>query len=306
MQVADEVHAEAVGLGLTLKNPVALGILGTAQGKEHTFRLQTNLWFPQVCHINNTLYVAAHLCSCKPHLYIRGAFCLATNVRLQFLLASACLFTHTVYLCKQPLSEVTVCSGRGLTNLLMQAKLAKFTAAARTQLRSCLAGFVSLPTSSVTIEGIKSGQCSSQPSSAVQPTKTDNADDNRSKSSKHITQEAAEASGSCLTTNGAAAGVTVAVHIQLGSAEQEGKQLVAALQAAPETVVRDDTLLAAVGMPGRPSLPAAIINLTPVPSNMLIDEPRKSERVQAAVIPSAQLVQVGLDWHAHSANPNLQ
>ena len=188
----------------------------------------------------------------------------------------------------------------------MQAKLAKFTAAARTQLRSCLAGFVGLPTSSVTLEGIKSGQCSPQLTPAVQPTKIDNTDDNCSKSSKHSTQEAAEASGSYLTTNSAAAGVTVAVHIQLGSAEEQGKQLVAALQAAPETVVRDDTLLAAVGMPGRPSLPAAIIKLTPVLSNMLIDEPRKSERAQAAVIPSAQLVQVGLDWHAHSANPILQ
>jgi len=188
----------------------------------------------------------------------------------------------------------------------MQAKLTKFTAAARTQLRSCLAGFVDLPTSSVTIEGIKSGQYSSQPSPAVQPTKTDNTDNSFSKSSKHGTQEAAAANGSRLTTNSAVAGVTVAVHIQLGSAEGQWKQLVAALQSAPETVVRDDNLLAAVGMPGRPSLPAAIINLTPVPSNMLIDEPRKSERVQAAVIPSAQLVQVGLDWHAHSANPNLQ
>jgi hypothetical protein len=59
VQVADEVHAEAVGLGLTLKNPVALGILGTAQGKQHTFRLQANLWFPQVCHSNNTPYSAA-------------------------------------------------------------------------------------------------------------------------------------------------------------------------------------------------------------------------------------------------------
>ena len=188
----------------------------------------------------------------------------------------------------------------------MQAKLAKFTAAARTQLRSCLAGFVGLPTCSVTIEGIKSGQCPSQPSPAVQPSKTDNTDNNCSKSSKHGTQEAAKASGSCLTTNGAAAGVTVAVHIQLGSAEEQGKQLVAALQAAPKTVVRDADLLAAVGMPGRPSLPAAIINLTPVSSNMLIDDPRKSERAPAAAIPSAQLVEVGLDWHAHSANQDLQ
>lgn len=208
-------------------------------------------------------------------------------------------FYAQIFLCKQPLSAVTLCFGRGLTKLLMQAKLAKFTAAARTQLRSCLAGFVSLPNSSVTIEGIKSGQCSPQASPAVQPTKTNNTDDNCSKSSKHGTQEAAEASGSCLTTNGAAAGVTVAVHIQLGSAEEQGKQLVAALQAAPETVMRDDVLLAAVGMPGRPSLPAAIINLTPVPSNMFTDESRKAERAQAAAIPSAQLVQVGLDWHAH-------
>ncbi|KAL0049465.1 hypothetical protein WJX82_003033 [Trebouxia sp. C0006] len=178
-EVADEVHEETLALGLTLKNPVALGILGTAQGKQHTFRLQANLWFPQ-------------------------------------------------------------------------AKLAKFTAAARAQLRSCLAGFVSLPTSS----------------------------------------EVAEASGDCLTTNGAAAGVTVAVHIQLGSAEEQGKQLVAALQAAPETVMRDEVLLAAVGMPGRPSLHAAIVNLTPAPSNMFTHEPRKFKQAQAAAIPSAWLVQV--------------
>lgn len=189
----------------------------------------------------------------------------------------------------------------------MQAKLTKFTAAARTQLRSCLAGFVDLPTSSVTIEGIKSGQYSSQPSPAVQPTKTDNTDNSFSKSSKHGTQEAAAANGSRLTTNSAVAGVTVAVHIQLGSAEGQWKQLVAALQSAPETVVRDDNLLAAVGMPGRPSLPAAVINLNPVPSNMLIDEPRKSERAQtAAMAPSAQLVEVSLHWHSHCANQNLQ
>ncbi len=188
----------------------------------------------------------------------------------------------------------------------MQAKLAKFTAAARAQLRSCLAGFVSLPTSSVSIEGIKLGQCSPQPSPAVQPAKTDNTDDNCSKSSKHGTQEVAEASGDCLTTNGAAAGVTVAVHIQLGSAEEQGKQLVAALQAAPETVMRDEVLLAAVGMPGRPSLHAAIVNLTPAPSNMFTHEPRKFKQAQAAAIPSAWLVQVGLDRHAHSANQNLQ
>ena len=49
VQVANEVHEETVELGLTLKNPLALGILGTAQGKQHTFRLQANLWFPQVC-----------------------------------------------------------------------------------------------------------------------------------------------------------------------------------------------------------------------------------------------------------------
>ncbi|DBA65944.1 TPA: hypothetical protein ACH3X2_002968 [Trebouxia sp. C0005] len=174
-----------------------------------------------------------------------------------------------------------------------QAKLAKFTAAARTQLRTCLAGFVGLPASSVTIEGIKSGQCSSQPSPAVQPTKTDNTAHNCSKSSKHGTQEAAEANGSCLITNIAAAGVTVAVHIQLGSAEGRCEQLVAALQSAPETVVRDDVLLAAVGMPGRPSLPAALINLNPAPPHTLIDEPRKSERAQAtAMAPSAQLVEI--------------
>ncbi|KAA6420245.1 MAG: heat shock STI-like [Trebouxia sp. A1-2] len=62
---------------------------------------------------------------------------------------------------------------------------------------------------------------------------------------------------------------------------------------APETVVRDDVLLAAVGMPGRPSLPAALINLNPAPPHTLIDEPRKSERAQAtAMAPSAQLVEI--------------
>jgi len=64
VQVADEVHEETVGLGLTLKNPLALGILGIPQGKQHTFRLQANLWFPQVCHVNNIPHIAAHLCSC--------------------------------------------------------------------------------------------------------------------------------------------------------------------------------------------------------------------------------------------------
>lgn len=65
VQVANEVHEETVELGLTLNNPLAHGILGTAQGKQHTFRLEGNLWFPQVCHSSDSPYIAAHLCSCQ-------------------------------------------------------------------------------------------------------------------------------------------------------------------------------------------------------------------------------------------------
>lgn len=43
-----EIYEETAQLGLTLKMPLAHGILEVSQNKQHIFRLETNIWFPQV------------------------------------------------------------------------------------------------------------------------------------------------------------------------------------------------------------------------------------------------------------------
>ena len=43
-----EMYEETAQLGLTLKMPMAHGILEVSQNKQHIFRLETNIWFPQV------------------------------------------------------------------------------------------------------------------------------------------------------------------------------------------------------------------------------------------------------------------
>lgn len=47
-QVAEELYHDAVESGLPLKTPLAHGILGVPQGKTSVFRLEINVWFPQV------------------------------------------------------------------------------------------------------------------------------------------------------------------------------------------------------------------------------------------------------------------
>ena len=46
--MAEEVLEEAAQLGLTLKAPLDHGILALPQEDNHIFRLEANIWFPQV------------------------------------------------------------------------------------------------------------------------------------------------------------------------------------------------------------------------------------------------------------------
>ena len=48
MQVAQEVYNEVAMLGLTLKTPLAHGILEAPIQDDHIYRLEVTMWFPQV------------------------------------------------------------------------------------------------------------------------------------------------------------------------------------------------------------------------------------------------------------------
>ena len=58
-------------------------------------------------------------------------------------------------------------------------------------------------------------------------------------------------------------GVTIAVHIQLGVEQQNGDELIAALQSQPGIVISNGKLLAAIGPPDAASLYAAMVDVTP-------------------------------------------
>lgn len=174
----------------------------------------------------------------------------------------------------------------------------RWTAAARTQLRTCLAHHVQLPLDVVTIEGIKSGQCTCQPKPSMNSTKSTCAEDKMCRASQDALQGTATHSSVCNSvTDNISAGVTAAVHIQLGSREAAGEQLVTALQSSPEAVMQDCDLLAAVGVPDGTSLHAAMIDVTPGLSNKhaTAEEPEIRERPQlVAKTPSTHLIEVYL------------
>ena len=48
MQVAQEVYNEVAMLGLTVKTPLAHGILEAPIQDDHIYRLEVTMWFPQV------------------------------------------------------------------------------------------------------------------------------------------------------------------------------------------------------------------------------------------------------------------
>ena len=67
-QVVEEVYEETAQMGLTLKTPLAHGILATPQQDNHIYRVEAAIWFPQVYATAFILYLfqAALAGSVKP------------------------------------------------------------------------------------------------------------------------------------------------------------------------------------------------------------------------------------------------
>lgn len=114
----------------------------------------------------------------------------------------------------------------------------------------------------VTIEGIKSAR-SSMPAvlasleAAVSPAHSKNA------SSKQVpTATAAHTAMEDPAVQPSSNGVTVAVHVQLGSAKERGQQLAAALQTVPHTILTDGEMIAAIGAIDAGSVQAEIVDAT--------------------------------------------
>ncbi len=190
--------------------------------------------------------------------------------------------------------------------MLLQAKLRSFTAAARLQLRTCLANHAHLPLLAVTIEGIKSDQHNRRFTQNMQPDTCSSQCNSQGSGSKQARNEASQPKNSWTHSFAAKpipVGVTIAVHIQLGSQEAQGEQLVAALQAAPETVLQNSKLLAAVGITDKDSLYAEVINVTPGLPNKhaLPEEPIGSLQQQPQTsthTPTNQLIEVSCQCSA--------
>ena len=89
-------------------------------------------------------------------------------------------------------------------------------------------------------------------------------------------------------------GVTMAVHIQLGSAQSQGHQLAAALQQEPERVLTDNAMNAAVGPVNVASLQAGVIDMSPVLANssLTIRQADTKMAPQRSISASKELVQV--------------
>ena len=152
--------------------------------------------------------------------------------------------------------------------VLVQAKLTSFSAAARLQLRTCLADHANLPIMQVSIEGMKAGQSTGHTQARVQPSHSIAEDDSQSSAPQQSTNNAVSNKtqhDQPATIQEAAGnrGVTVAVHIQLGVEQQNGKELIAALQSQPDLVISNCELLAAMGSPDAASLYAAMVDVTP-------------------------------------------
>lgn len=149
------------------------------------------------------------------------------------------------------------------TAFVVQAKLTSFKAAARLQLRTCLAHHIQLPVMKVTIEGIKSG-CSSMPAAlASLETAVSPADGKGTSSNQVPTATAAHTAAVEPAVQPSSSGVTVAAHVQLGSAKEPGQQLAAALQTVPHTILTDGEMIAAIGAIDAGSVQAEVIDVTP-------------------------------------------
>lgn len=147
---------------------------------------------------------------------------------------------------------------------VVQAKLTSFKAAARLQLRTCLADHLHLPLITTTLEAIKSG--SSMPAVHCQQAGTlsnTHGKDSAAQQGLANGKPAAHAAMQASAVQASSSGVTVAVHIQLGSAQQQGQQLAAALQSAPDTVMTDGEMIAAIGPVHAGSVLAEVIDVTP-------------------------------------------
>ena len=153
---------------------------------------------------------------------------------------------------------------------VVQAKLTSFRASARLQLRTCLADHLHLPLISITIEGIKWRQSSSKPAAHSQQedevTSACGRDITAEQGLANSRPEAAAAAHTAMqppAVQASSSGVTVAVHIQLGSAQVQGQQLAAALQTAPDTVFTVEGMSAAIGPLHAGSVQAEVVDVTP-------------------------------------------
>ena len=194
----------------------------------------------------------------------------------------------------------------------MQAKLTSFRAAARLQLRKCLADHLHLPLISITIEGIKSGQGSSKPAAHLKQEgavnicgKASVAEQGLANSRSGAVAAAGHTAVQPSAVQASSNGVTVAVHIQLGSADEKGQQLAAALQTAPDAVLTDDEMSAAIGLVHAASVQVEVVDVT---SGLACDNSSTRQAdislpPQEARPPSTELIEVR---NRHSSGRVLQ
>lgn len=186
----------------------------------------------------------------------------------------------------------------------MQAKLTSFKAAARLQLRTCLADHLHLPLITTIVEGIKSGQSSSMSAAHCQQASTrsntrgkDSAAEQGLAKGRSGKVAAAHAAMQPPAVQASSSGITVAVHIQLGSAQQQGQQLAAALQTAPDTVLTDGEMTAAVGPVHAGSVWAEVIDVTPGLEHDMCSSTKRADSVlppQEAMSQGQELVEVSM------------
>lgn len=187
---------------------------------------------------------------------------------------------------------------------VVQAKLTSFKAAARLQLRTCLAHHLHLPLITTTIEGIKSGLSSSLSVAHCQQASTlsttcgkDSATPQALAKGRPAPIAAAHAAMQPTAMQATSSGVTVAVHIQLGSAQQQGQQLAAALQTTPDAVLTDGEMNAAIGMVHAGSVLAEVVDVTPGLEHDACSSTKQADRSvppQEAMSQGKELVEVRL------------
>lgn len=149
---------------------------------------------------------------------------------------------------------------------VVQAKLTSFKAA-RLQLRTCLAHHIHLPLMRVVIEGIKSGGSITPAAHANQGATITTYSNDTSAMPDVVnsmpTANAAHAAMQQPVVQQHASGVTVVVHIQLGTAKAQGQQLAAALQTVPDILFTDAEMIAAIGAMHAGSVQAEVVDATP-------------------------------------------